>query len=117
MQFELKETAYDAYMKKLGERKGIVEERILGEEFRSPSVQLRVTPLGAVELLSTHDQLLGGLGQSYWMRLPGRHRYAGLITRKRQIGKRLQRESWTLCFGFVVVRSNGKWEYTPSRSI
>jgi len=66
MQFELKETTYDGYMKKLQERKGIVEERILGEEFRSPSVQLRVTPLGSVELLSTHDQLLGGpSGQSY----------------------------------------------------
>ena len=31
-----------------------------------PSVQLRVTPLGEVELLSTHDQLLGGpSGQCY----------------------------------------------------
>ncbi|PYJ74274.1 MAG: hypothetical protein DME77_11810, partial [Verrucomicrobia bacterium] len=59
MQFELKGITYDSYMEKLKERKGIVEERIAGEEFRSPSVQLRVTPLGAVELLSTHDQLLG----------------------------------------------------------
>ena len=45
---------------------GIVEERVVGAELRSPSVQLRVTPLGEVELLSTHDQLLGGpSGQSY----------------------------------------------------
>ena len=37
-----------------------------GQEVRSPSVQLRVLPGGAVELLSTHDQLLGGAsGQSY----------------------------------------------------
>ena len=51
---------------KLAEGGGIVEERIVGEEIRSPSVQLRVTPLGEVELLSTHDQLLGGpSGQSY----------------------------------------------------
>ena len=54
-------------MKKLQERKGVVEERIMGEEFRSPSVQLRVTPLGKVELLSTHDQLLGGpTGKAIW---------------------------------------------------
>ena len=48
------------------ERGGVVEERIGGEEFRSPSVQMRVTPLGKLEVLSTHDQLLGGpSGQSY----------------------------------------------------
>jgi hypothetical protein len=51
-----------------------VEERITGEELRSPSVQLRVTPLGDVQVLSTHDQLLGGpTGQSYLgCRFPGR---------------------------------------------
>src|SRR5438552_8384195 len=53
MQFELKGTTYDSYINKLKERKGIVEERIMGDEFRSPSVQLRVTPLGNVALLST----------------------------------------------------------------
>src|SRR5437667_4367531 len=58
MQFELEGVTYDTYMKMLQERKGVVEERIMGEEFRSPSVQLRVTPLGKVELLSTHAQLL-----------------------------------------------------------
>ena len=45
---------------------GIVEERVTGTELRSPSVQLRVLPDGQVELLSTHDQLLGGpSGQRY----------------------------------------------------
>ena len=45
---------------------GIVEERITGVRLLSPSVQLRVLPNRSVELLSTHDQLLGGLsGQSY----------------------------------------------------
>ena len=41
-------------------RGGIVEELIVARELRSPSVQMRVTPLGKVEQLSTHDQLLGG---------------------------------------------------------
>src|SRR5947208_5816660 len=36
MQFELKGVTYDSYMEKLEERKGIVEERITGEEFRGP---------------------------------------------------------------------------------
>ena len=39
---------------------GIVEELVAGAEIRSPSVQMRATPLGKVERLSTHDQLLGG---------------------------------------------------------
>ena len=115
MQFELKETTYDAYMKKLQERKGIVEERIMGDEFRSPSVQLRVTPLGAVELLSTHDQLLGGpSGQSYLgCVFPADTGYAGLITREAaKIGRRLAKEGviGRFALDFVVVRSNGKWD-------
>jgi hypothetical protein len=45
---------------------GIVEERITGAALASPSVQMRVLPDRSVELLSTHDQLLGGAsGQRY----------------------------------------------------
>jgi hypothetical protein len=115
MQFELKETSYYGYMKKLQERKGIVEERIMGEEFRSPSVQLRVTPLGSVELLSTHDQLLGGpSGQSYLgCVFPADTGYAGLITQEAaKVGRRLAKEGviGRFALDFVVVRSNGKWE-------
>jgi hypothetical protein len=115
MQFELKETTYDSYMKKLHERKGIVEERIMGEEFRSPSVQLRITPLGGVELLSTHDQLLGGpTGQSYLgCVFPADTGYAGPITQEAaKIGKRLAKEGviGRFALDFVVLRSNGKWE-------
>ncbi len=45
---------------------GIVEERITGVTLTSPSVQMRAAPDGSVELLSTHDQLLGGSsGQAY----------------------------------------------------
>jgi hypothetical protein len=115
MQFELKGITYDSYMKKLEERKGIVEERITGEEFRSPSVQLRVTPLGSVELLSTHDQLLGGpSGQSYLgCAFPADTGYASLITQEAaKVGKRLAKEGviGRFALDFVVVRSNGKWE-------
>src|SRR2546421_7306162 len=50
MQFEVDDITCDSYMKKLQERQAVVEERIMGEDFRSPSVQLRITPLGKVEL-------------------------------------------------------------------
>ena len=115
MQFELEGATYDSYMKNLEERKAVVEERIMGEEFRSPSVQLRVTPLGAVDLLSTHDQLLGGpSGQSYLgCVFPADNGYATLITREAaKVGRRLANEGviGRFALDFVVVRSNGKWE-------
>ncbi len=66
MQLEDRGSSIDAYLGRLAERGGIVEERIVGDEVRSPSVQLRVTPLGELEILSTHDQILGGpTGQMY----------------------------------------------------
>jgi hypothetical protein len=116
MKFELQGATYESYMKKLQERKGVVEERIMGEEFRSPSVQLRVTPLGKVELLSTHDQLLGGpTGQSYLgCVFPADADYAPLITREAaKVGKRLAKEGviGRFALDFVVVRAkNGTWE-------
>jgi PGM1 C-terminal domain/ATP-grasp domain len=116
MKFELHGATYDSYMKKLQERKGVVEERIMGEEFRSPSVQLRITPLGTVELLSTHDQLLGGpTGQSYLgCVFPADTAYASLITKEAaKVGKRLAKEGviGRFALDFVVVRGkDGKWE-------
>ncbi|MEZ5730528.1 MAG: peptide ligase PGM1-related protein [Burkholderiaceae bacterium] len=39
---------------------GIVEAFVPGASGRSPSVQMRIDPLGRVEAISTHDQVLGG---------------------------------------------------------
>ena len=116
IQFESEGVTYESYMKKLQERKAVVEERIMGEEFRSPSVQLRITPLGKVELLSTHDQLLGGpSGQSYLgCVFPADKGYAALITREAaKVGRRLAKEGviGRFALDFVVVRGeHGKWE-------
>ncbi len=116
MQFELAGLTYAAYIEKLNQRGGVVEERILGEEFRSPSVQLRANPLGKVELLSTHDQLLGGpSGQSYLgCKFPADPGYAVLITREAaKVGERLAREGviGRFALDFVVVRSpGGEWQ-------
>ena len=95
----------------------LVEEWIAGEEFRSPSVQLRVTPLGEVELLSTHDQLLGGTGgQSYLgCRFPADPAYAPMITREaKRVGTRLAKEGvlGRFAIDFVVARS-GKEGWQP----
>src|SRR5204863_7675608 len=66
MAFERPGIQFDEYLEDFAEGGGVVEERIAGEDVRSPSVQMRVTPLGTLEVLSTHDQLLvGPSGQSY----------------------------------------------------
>jgi PGM1 C-terminal domain len=114
MSFET-ETTLQRYVAKLEERGGVVEELIAGDEFRSPSVQLRVTPLGEVELLSTHDQLLGGpSGQTYiGCRFPADAEYAPRITAEAaKIGARLAREGviGRFALDFVTVRRNGAWD-------
>jgi hypothetical protein len=115
MAFESEGVRFGSYVEDLAERGGIVEERIAGEEVRSPSVQMRVTPLGALEVLSTHDQLLGGpSGQSYLgCRFPADPAYAAEITHEAvKVGERLAKEGVIGRFAvdFVAVRSGDGWD-------
>ena len=112
LELESATTPREAYVAKLEDGGGIVEERITGAEIRSPSVQLRVLPDGTVELLSTHDQLLGGAsGQSYLgCTFPAAAEYAGAITASaRQIGDHLAGLGAVGRFAvdFVAVRDAG----------
>lgn len=115
MRFEQPDTPFAAYAAKLAERGGIVEELIRGTELQSPSAQLRVLPDGEVELLSTHDQMLGGpSGQSYLgCRFPADHAYARAISEQASVvGARLAREGvlGRFALDFVVAREpSGSW--------
>jgi hypothetical protein len=51
---------WDAYRAKLRSMGAVVEAFVEGAEKRSPSAQCRVDPLGCLEAVSTHDQVLGG---------------------------------------------------------
>ena len=81
MSLENPSIGMDAYLEDFRTGAGIVEERIIGERLTSPSVQMRALPDGRVELLSTHDQLLGGpSGQAYLGCIfPADPNYAALI--------------------------------------
>ncbi|MGB8378721.1 MAG: peptide ligase PGM1-related protein [Rhodanobacteraceae bacterium] len=57
---EAKEEGFEHYAEKFRSMGGIVETWIDGPDKCSPSVQLRVNPIGNLELISTHDQTLGG---------------------------------------------------------
>jgi hypothetical protein len=115
MELESQSTPFDVYLAKFAQNGGIVEERIVGDELRSPSVQLRVMPRGEVELLSTHDQLLGGAsGQSYLgCVFPAAPEYARMITvHAETIGRRLKELGALGRFAvdFVVVKGDdGGW--------
>ena len=57
---------YDTFMHKYQQMGGIVEAFIEGTRKESPSVQCRITPSGQFQVISTHDQELGGeSGQVY----------------------------------------------------
>jgi hypothetical protein len=115
MQLEDETIGLDDYLAKLAQRGGIVEERIVGDELRSPSVQMRVTPIGGLELLSTHDQILGGpTGQAYLgARFPADPAYATTITEAgRRVGDRLAAAGviGRFALDFVVVRHGDDWK-------
>ncbi len=116
MKFELESVTYEWYMEELNRKGGIVEEMITGKDIHSPSAQLRVTPLGEVELLSTHDQMLGGpTGQIYMgSRFPANEDYGPMIMREAEkVGKRFAREGIVGRFAldFMVVRGDdGQWK-------
>ena len=58
--FEAQDMTWDLFSEKFAGMGGIVEEFIEGEVKRSPSAQFRIDPLGQLEPVSTHDQVLGG---------------------------------------------------------
>lgn len=94
---------------------GIVEERVSGDEVRSPSVQMRVTPEREVQLISTHDQLLAGpSGQKFAGCLfPADERYAITIASQAVcVGQRLADAGvlGRFAIDYVVVRRGEDWD-------
>ena len=106
----------DSYFSLLANEGGIVEEMIEGDSIRSPSVQLRITPLGDVELLSTHDQILGGASGQVFVgsRFPADPGYAVQISESaRRVGKALADKGviGRFAIDYVVVQSpDGTWD-------
>jgi hypothetical protein len=115
IELEDEEIDVEQYLALLDEQGGIVEERIAGDEFRSPSVQLRMSPSGQVDIMSTHDQILGGAHhQTYFgCHFPADPGYAPLIAAEAlKVGRRLAREGviGRAAVDFATVRRNDTWE-------
>ncbi len=60
LRFEAPAETWDSFAEKYEDMKGVVEAFVEGEGKRSPSVQCRVNAIGEPQVISTHDQVLGG---------------------------------------------------------
>ncbi len=94
---------------------GIVEERIAGTRFSSPSAQVDIRPRGEVVVLATHEQVLGGEGGQVYLgcRFPADPAYApALAVHAAAIGEALAREGAVGRFGVDFVTAaddDGEW--------
>lgn len=100
----------EAFLAALAQEGGVVEERIEAEELRSPSVQLRASPDHSVEVLSTHDQVVGGPRGLTFLgsRFPADAGYRALITGLAvRAGRRLAEEGvlGRFALDFIVTRN------------
>ena len=60
LSFQGRNETWTNFQAKIGHLGAIVEAFVEGEGKQSPSVQGSISPTGVVEIISTHDQLLGG---------------------------------------------------------
>lgn len=108
--------SYDMFMQKYRDMGGIVEVFLEGEQKESPSVQCRVTPLGQSEVLSTHDQMLGGeSGQVYvGAQFPASPDYAVEIGKMGKIVAEALYEKGVLgrfAVDFISIKENNEWKH------
>lgn len=111
-----KNMTIDQFLEKLEIMEGIAESFIEGAVKTSPSAQCRVNPLGKTEVISTHDQLLGGnAGQVYLgAEFPARKEYAAAIGSLGNTVARALRDEGVLgrfSVDFISVQKPGGWEH------
>ncbi|HMO33592.1 MAG TPA: peptide ligase PGM1-related protein [Lacibacter sp.] len=108
--------SYLSFFEKLEEMGGIVEAFLDGEVKSSPSVQCRINPLGEVDVVSTHDQVLDAdthqvfLGATF----PAHIDYAGeLGTIGKKVAYKLKEYGalGRLGVDFMSVKENGAWKH------
>jgi hypothetical protein len=97
---------------------GIVEEFLDGGIKESPSVQCRITPTGKCEIISTHDQELGGdSGQMYiGAQFPAKQEYAVELGKMgRKVAQALKDKGVLGRFAvdFISVKGKDGWKHYP----
>lgn len=104
------------FIQKYEEMGGIVEAFVEGEIKESPSVQCRITPLGHCEIISTHDQLLGGeTGQIFiGAKFPAATDYAGELGKMGMAVAKAFKQKGVLgrfAVDFISVKEGANWKH------
>lgn len=114
--FESSGATLESYSAKFAEMGGIAEAWVEGRERRSPSFQGRVDPMGRIECVSTHDQVLGGpsgqvfkgctfpAAEEYRLEVQEAGRRVGFVLRDRGVVGRYGVD-------FVSVREGSGWRH------
>jgi hypothetical protein len=108
--------SYSMFLDKFEGMGGIVEEFVEGEVKESPSVQCRVTPLGHCDIISTHDQLLGGESGQVFVgaKFPADPAYASELGRMGKEVAQSFRDKGVLgrfAIDFISVKEGDNWKH------
>lgn len=108
--------SFNSFMRKFGIMEGVVEAYIEGDEKNSPSVQCRVNPLGEVDIISTHEQTMGGESGQVFLgaHFPANTAYAAEISAMgHSVAEVLRNKGILGRFGidFISVREGDTWKH------
>ena len=114
--FEAKDMSWELFAEKLAGMGGVVEEFLEAEVKRSPSAQFRVDPLGQLEPVSTHDQVLGGDSGQVFLgaRFPAHDSYRLEIQESGLKAARVMAQKGVLgrfAIDFLSVQQGGNWRH------
>ena len=106
--------SYENFISKLNSMHGIVECFVEGEEVKFPSVQCRITPTGKIDIISTHDQVIGGsMGHVFiGAHFPANSNYAATIAAYGKVISEKLKENGVLgrfAVDFISVKQSNEW--------
>ena len=108
------EESWPSFTRKIGEEGGIVEQLVRGPGTFSPSVQVRIAADQSFEIVSTHDQILGGPDAQVYLGclFPASSEYRGEIQEYgRRVAEVLATKGVIGSFGIdFIVATEGAWE-------
>ncbi|HNP24327.1 MAG TPA: peptide ligase PGM1-related protein [Panacibacter sp.] len=115
LQIVAKDLSKKLFLTKFEQMGGIAEAFLDGDITASPSVQCRIDPIGKSEIISTHDQLLGGTDNQVFLgaHFPASPEYATAIAADaKQICKKLALKGVVGRFSidFISVRNGCEWK-------
>jgi hypothetical protein len=116
LKFEAPAENWENFSTKYAEMQGVVESWIEGEHKMSPSAQCRVNAVGEPQVISTHDQVLGGPSGQVFLgcTFPAADGYRLAIQRAgHQVASVLANKGVIGRFGvdFVSVREGSAWTH------